>query len=224
MLKLHFLRLGLLLRYDIIFEPINIESIKITMHLNQIFSIALSASFLCGQIATAQPSVKPMMTSDWQTFNRNNYSVKYPVDWDLQQSDNLESGTVVSKTVRSQFVVLSQIESPQDRFRENVNLVIEDLNGQKPNLDEYSRAADSQLKLMMKNCKILESKKVNKGSQQHYKTIWTWEYQTIPLKVEQYRWLSDGKAYVLTFTSEQNKFAQFQQVGKKILDTFTLKK
>ena len=195
-----------------------------TIHLNKIFSIALSASFLGGQIATAQPSVKPMMTSDWQTFNRNNYSVKYPVDWDLQQSDNSKSGTVVSKTVRSQFIVLSQLESPQDRFRENVNLVIEDLNGQNPNLDEYSRAADSQLKLMMKNCKILEGKKVNKGSQQHYKTIWTWEYQKIPLKAEQYRWLSDGKAYVLTFTSEQSKFTQFQQVGEKILDTFTLKK
>jgi hypothetical protein len=142
----------------------------------------------------------------------------------LLQSDNSESGTVVNKTVRSQFAVLSQLESPQDRFRENVNLVIEDLNGQKLNLDEYSRVADSQLKLMMKNCKILESKKVNKGFQHHYKTIWTWEYQTISLKVEQYRWLSDGKAYILTFTSEQYKFAQVQQVGEKILNTFTLKK
>ena len=194
-----------------------------TIHLNKIFSIALSASFLCGQIATAQPSVKPMMMSDWQTFNRNNYSVKYPVNWDLQQSDNSKSGTVVSKTARSQFAVLSQLESPQDRFRENVNLVIEDLGGKKLDLDELARLSKNQIK-GMENCKILEYKKVNKGSRQHFKTIWTWDYQKIPLKVEQYTWLSEGKAYALTFSSERSKFAQFQKTGEKILDTFILKK
>jgi hypothetical protein len=195
-----------------------------TIHLNKIFSIALSSCFLCGQIATAQSSVNPIMTSNWQTLNRNNYSVKYPADWDLQQSDNPESGTIVNQTVRYQFAVLSQLESTQDQFRENVNLVIEDLNGRKFDLDEYSRLAEGQLKSLMKNCKILEHKKVNKGFRQYYKTIWTWDYETLQLKVEQYTWLLDGKAYILTFTSEQNKFAQFQKIGEKILNTFTLKK
>lgn len=195
-----------------------------TIHLNKIFSIALSASFLCGQIATAQSSSSSIVTSSWKTFNRNNYSIKYPADWDLQQSDDLKSGTPVNPTVRYQFAVLSQRESPQDQFRENVNLVIEDLNGKKLDLDQYAQVATSQLKALMKNCKILENKKISKGYRQHYKTIWTWEYQTIPLKVEQYTWLLDGKAYILTFTSEQSKFAQSQQTGKKILDTFTLKK
>jgi hypothetical protein len=193
------------------------------MDLNKIFSIALSSCFLCGQIATAQSNSSPMMTSNWQTLNRNNYSVKYPGDWDLQQSDNKETGTIVNATVRYQFAVLSQLESPQDQFRENVNLVIEDLNGKKLDLDEYSRLAENQLKTMMKNCKILGQKKVNKGVRPYFKIIWTWDYQTVPLKVQQYTWLLDGKAYILTFTSEQNKFAQFQQVGEKILDTFTLK-
>jgi hypothetical protein len=131
-----------------------------TIHLNKLFSIALSASFLCGQIATGQSSGSSMITSSWKTFNRNNYSVKYPADWDLQQSDNSESGTVVNKTVRSQFAVLSQLESPQDRFRENVNLVIEDLNGQKLNLDEYSRVADSQLKLIPHSASLSDRKTI----------------------------------------------------------------
>jgi Ni/Co efflux regulator RcnB len=195
-----------------------------TIHLNKIFSIVLSASFLCGQIATAQSNSSQITASKWQTLNRNNYSVKYPADWDLQQSDNKETGTIVNATVRYQFAVLSQLESPQDQFRENVNLVIEDLDGKKLDLDEYSRLAENQLKTMMKNCKILEQKKVNKGVRPYFKIIWTWDYQTVPLKVEQYTWLLDGKAYILTFTSEQTKFAQFQQVGEKILDTFTLKK
>ena len=194
-----------------------------TIHLNKIFSIALSASFLCGQIATAQSNVNSVGTSSWKTLNRNNYSVKYPVNWDLQQSDNPESGTTVTGSVRYQFAVLSPRESPQDRFRENVNLVIEDLGGKKLDLDELARLSKNQIK-GMENCKILEYKKVNKGSRQHFKTIWTWDYQKIPLKVEQYTWLSEGKAYALTFSSERSKFAQFQKTGEKILDTFILKK
>jgi hypothetical protein len=194
------------------------------MRLNKICSIALSSCLLWGQIITEQAISAPIIISNWKTLNRNNYSLKYPQDWELQQSEDPKSGTAVSTTVRYQFAVLSPLESTQDQFRENVNLVIEDLNGTKIDLDAYSRITETQLKSQMKNCKILENKKINRGAKQYYKTIWTWDYGMFPLKVEQYYWLLDGKAYILTFTSEQNKFAQFQAVGEKVLDTFTFKK
>jgi hypothetical protein len=199
-------------------------ALKMTIHLNKLFLIALSSCLLWGQFTTEQAISAPIIISNWKTLNRNNYSLKYPQDWDLQQSEDPKSGTVVSKTVRYQFAVLSPLEPAQDQFRENVNLVIEDLDGVKIDLDAYSRIAESQLKSQMKNCKILEHIKITQGRKPYYKTVWTWDYGAFPLKVEQYSWLLDGKAYILTFTSEQAKFAQFQAIGEKILDTFTFRK
>jgi hypothetical protein len=61
------------------------------------------------------------------------------------------------------------------------------------------------------------------GSREYFKVIFTWNYEAFRLKVEQYYWIVDGKAYVLTFTSEQDKFATFSETGEKILNTFTFK-
>ena len=193
------------------------------MNFNKILSIALSSSFLWGQFVIEQAIAAPIVTTNWKTLNRNNYTLKYPQTWELQQSENTESGTVISPNVRYQFAVLSQLESNQDKFRENVNLVIEDLNGRTVDLATYSQVAADQLKLRMKNCKILEHKITNKGSRQYDKIVWTWDYETVPLKLEQYAWLLDGKVYILTFTIEQSKFSQFQQIGEKILNTFVFK-
>ena len=193
------------------------------MNLNKILSIALLSSFLWSQFVKEQAVATPIVITNWKTLNRNNYTLKYPRDWDSQQSEDTQSGTVISTNVRYQFAVLSQLESTQDKFRENVNLVIEDLNGRTIDLATYSRIAEDQLKSQMKNCKILEHKTIGKESRQYDKIVWTWDYETVPLKVEQYTWLLNGKAYILTFTSEQSKFSQFQEIGEKILDTFAFK-
>lgn len=192
------------------------------MPLNKIFSVALSSCLLWGQIITDQAIGSPII-SDWKTLSRNNYSLRYPKNWDLEQNEN--AGSVVSgNTVTYLFAILSPLESPADKFRENVNLVTEDFNGKKVDAEMYHAASQSQIESQMKNCKIIESRIVEKGSQKYHKIIWTWDYETFNLKVEQYAWISAGKAYILTFTSEQNKFAQFQEVGENILNTFTLKK
>ncbi len=182
-------------------------------------AIALVSCLISGQINVEQAVGNPLKNSNWKTLEQTNYSIRYPADWDLQQSETTGS----SVTLTYPFAILSPLESTEDKFRENVNLVIEDLNGQEINLSRYAELSKSQLKLQMRNCKITESKKINKGSREYYKIVFTWDYQVFHLKVEQYYWISNGKAYVVTFTSEQNKFSKFREIGENILNTFTLK-
>jgi hypothetical protein len=183
-------------------------------------SIALISCLISGQINVERAVGKPSTISSWKTLEQNNYSIRYPTDWDLQQSETTGS----SATLTYPFAILSPLESTEDKFRENVNLVVEDLNGQEINLSRYAELSKAQLKLQMRNCKIVEAKKIDKGSRKYYKIVFTWDYQTFHLKVEQYYWILNGKAYVVTFTSEQNKFAKFRGIGEDILNTFTLRK
>jgi hypothetical protein len=200
-----------------------LAKLKTMMHLNKICSVALSSCLLWGHIITDKAIGSPIITSNWKTLTQNNYSLRYPKNWDLEQNENIGSG-IAGNTVTYLFAILSPIESPADKFRENINLVVEDFKGKKVDPDAYHALSQDQIESQMKNCKIIESRAVEKGSQKYYKIVWTWDYETFNLKVEQHTWILEDKAYILTFTSEQNKFAQFQEIGENILNTFTLKK
>jgi hypothetical protein len=178
--------------------------------------LLLLLSCLAGAQANSQQIAdKPATISNkWKQLDRSNYSLQYPVDWDLKESGDM--GTV--------FVILAPLESKEDKFRENVNLIIEDLKGQSIDLDRYAELSKGQLKSVLTNFNLIDGQKKNNGDREYFKAIFTWDDATFRLKVEQYYWVVNGKAYVLTFTSEQDKFANFSETGEKILNTFTFKK
>ena len=151
--------------------------------------------------------------SDWNTFNQSSYLISYPTTWTLSQDGQEET----------EFTILSPIESDNDIFRENINLVIQDLSGQKINLDKYVKISESQIKAST-NSTLIESKRMKNDSGEYHKVITSADHKAYQLKFEQYYWVVKNKAYVLTFTSEQDKFDDFKETGEKILNSFKLKK
>ncbi|WP_310430263.1 PsbP-related protein [Chamaesiphon sp. VAR_48_metabat_135_sub] len=184
--------------------------------MKKILPLLLLLSCLAGAQANSQQIANQpaAISNSWKQLDRLNYSLQYPNDWDLAESEGI--GAV--------FVILAPLESKEDKFRENVNLVIEDLKGQTIDLDRYAKLSKGQLKAALTNFNLIDSQKKSNGGREYFKAIFTWDDAPFRLKVEQYYWIVDGKAYVLTFTSEQDKFANFSETGEKILNTFTFKK
>jgi hypothetical protein len=187
---------------------------------NSLFLTTLIFCLVCGISRPNLAVSNPVDLSNWKTLTRSNYSIRYPSDWSLEQTKNLGD---IPPSIDYLFSILSPLESTDDRFRENINLVIKNLNGQQIDLVEYSRLAKIQIELQMKNTKIVEDRMVTNKLRKYHKLIWTWDYEMLDLKVEQYSWMLNGKVYILTFTSEHDKFAKFKTIGESILDTFTLK-
>jgi hypothetical protein len=185
--------------------------------------LALLTLLFClfySQVNIDLAEASPANISSWKTLNQTNYSIRYPSNWNLEQGENIRELTA---TVDYLFAIFSPLESADDKFRENVNLVREDLNSQEIDLAKYSAIAESQIKSQMKNGEIIESRTIENGSRKYHQTIQTWDYESFRLKTEQYSWILDGNAYILTFTSEQGKFAEFKDIGENILNTFMLK-
>jgi hypothetical protein len=143
----------------------------------------------------------------------------------LQQKEDTTGSTLLNP-----FAILSPLESPEDKFRENINLVIENLKGRTIEgvdggtitLDRYVKFGIEQLKSQTRNYQLIESKKIENGRRKYYRSIFTFDSEAFRLKTEQYYWVVNGKGYVLTFASEQSKFAKFRGIGEKILNTFIL--
>jgi serine/threonine-protein kinase len=151
-------------------------------------------------------------TMQWRNYQKLNFSIDYPTNWKLVQNPH--------KGIR--FLLLSPSESPKDSFQENVNLVEEDISGKNLNLKSYTELTIEQIKSnLFQNCQLIESTLI-KSDIDHHKLIYKAIYQGRQLKYEQYFWVIDNKAFVLTFTAEEIKFEAYKALAEKILNSFKI--
>ena len=100
--------------------------------------VLLLSLFACGQASTKQneDTKEPQADAGWKSFSQANYSIKYPATWELNQSGQM--GTA--------FILFTPKESEKDDFRENINLLTQDLSGRNIDLSKYTEISESQIK------------------------------------------------------------------------------
>ena len=169
-----------------------------------------------GQTTANQESGKNSQQEiiEWKTLDQSKFSIQYPSTWELNQSGQMGTS----------FIIFSPLENDEDKFKENVNLLMQDLTGQNIDLDKYVEISEGQIKTMLTNSTLIESKRVKKESEEFHKIIYSGDQGIFHLKFEQYYRVIDDKALVLTFTCETDQFFKFVNTGEKILNSFTQKK
>ena len=153
-------------------------------------------------------------TNDWNTLNEKNYSIEYPSDWELNKSGQM--GT--------KFILFSQLTSKNDQFKENVNLIVQDLTGHNIDLNQYVEISENQIKTMITDGNIILSERVKKDEKEFQRVIYTGKQGIYDLQFEQYYWVENNNAYVLTLTCEITAFTDFKNTGEKILNSFEINK
>lgn len=149
---------------------------------------------------------------DWKTHTDNGFQIQYPSEWELS----------LAKQMGSSFILFSPLENKDDLFRENVNLIIQDIKGMNIGLEKYAQISESQIKSMMTNAQILESKVMKKNGRRVYHLVYTADMGIYHLKFMQNYFIQNEKAYVLTFTADQKNYDRYIKVGSEILNTFEL--
>jgi len=168
----------------------------------------------CGQstVKKENKEAKIQRIEGWELLKAEDYSIQYPKEWELNESGQMGTS----------FILFSALENDEDQFRENMNLIVQDLQGRSVDLDAFTEISEEQVKSMMTNCTLYESKRIKKGSQEYHKLIYSADQGAFSLKFEQLYWIENDKAYILTLTCEQSKFSSFKEVGEKILNSFSL--
>lgn len=165
----------------------------------------------CGQIK--QKTTGNDTEKGWKSLDESSYSIQYPENWELDKSGKMGLS----------LILLTKQSSPQDQFRDNVNILIQDLQGQNINLDKYVKISEEQIKTMITNGNLIESKRLNENGSEFQKVIYTGEQGVYKLKFEQFYWIKNEKAYVLTLTCELEQFETYKVTGEKIMNSFRLK-
>lgn len=148
----------------------------------------------------------------WKSFEGNEYAINYPETWELNTSGQTGAN----------LLLFSQPDSEEDQFKENISLLIHDLEGLNMDLNKYVEALEAQVSVIVTNGVVLESKRINSDKGDYQSIISTGKQGIFLLKYKQYCFVSDEKAYILTFTSEQSQFDNYKEIGEKILASFNI--
>lgn len=152
-------------------------------------------------------------SNKWNFINEKDYSIQYPEKWELNKSGQMGTS----------FILFSQLNSGTDKFKENVNLIIQDLTGHNIDLNKYVEISEGQIKTMITDGNIISSNRIKKKETEFQKVIYTGKHEMSDLKFEQYYWVQDDKAYVLTLSCEVSEFNDFKDIGERILESFKIK-
>jgi hypothetical protein len=160
------------------------------------------------------PEASAITTADWKTLSAANYSIQYPADWELNQSGIMGTS----------FILFAPVTGPKDVFRENVNLMIQDVSAYNMDLDDFAKLSEEQIATMLTNAKIIENKRMGTGAAAYQRLEYTADQGQNHLRFIQYYWVVEKqKAYVLTFTGAQDQFAAFAAMGERIMRSFVIK-
>jgi hypothetical protein len=157
---------------------------------------------------------QPAKSSSLTTFIKQNYKIEYPGSWTLDTSGQLNS----------EFFVFSPLENDSDKFKENVSLIIQNLAGQNIDLNMYKQITEGQIAGLGSEAKLFESVKTRTAQGDYYSVRYALNRANFKLIVTSYCYIKDEKAYLITFTSESDKYKQFKRIGVKILDSFQFRR
>ena len=120
----------------------------------------------------------------------------------------------------STFCLYTKNTKTDDNFVENLNLIIQNLDGMNIDLDKFVTISDSQIKT---NGNLIESKRILCKHHEYQRYLFEGKMNNFDLKFLQYDFVKNNKAYVLTYTAKKEDFEIYLPQMEESMNSFTLK-
>ena len=155
-----------------------------------------------------QKTETPELEKGSKEIDKNGYSIVYDSVFRLDESER--NG--------AEFYLFRSTNQRGD-FVENINLMIQNLETLKYDLDQFTTLSENQIKA---SGKLIESVRKKSGGQEYQIIIFEGNFNGLDLKFLQYDFVKDNKAYVLTFSAKRNEFENFRKEAEKVMNSFKL--
>lgn len=184
------------------------------------FLLALSIATMifisgCSQGASIKDNVSGQLTetAGLTSYENKAYGIKinYPSDWARNEGS---MGTVA--------MFLSPLESSSDTFRENVNIIVQDLSAQPMTLKEYTDLSLAQIGEFVTDSNVISSTATVIDGNPANSIIYTGRQGQYIFKWMQAWAIKDNKAYVLTYTANEDTYNAFLSMVQEMLGSFEI--
>lgn len=167
--------------------------------------------FLLGaMIYSCSKPMKKVLPKDWSEVSKSGCYLQFPNSWEMDTSG------IMSTSI----LLFSPLENEMDRFKENVNLIIQDNSIQKLSLDSFTNFSLSQINALISPDKNIPIEKTEIAGIACNKLVFSASQGDINLLVHQYYLIHKKSIYILTFTCESDKYEKFKVEGESIIQSF----
>lgn len=136
------------------------------------------------------------------------YKITYPDDWQLDQSGIMGTS----------FILFSPRTDSTDLFRDNVNLMVQDLKGaeREISIQEFLEVSVAQINMMITNVSKIDTE-IKDGKA---KLEYTGTQGKVNIHYNQLCVIEQNVAYILTFTSAIESYERWKKIGHEMLNSF----
>lgn len=145
---------------------------------------------------------------DWKSAQFDQYRIYYPKDWTKEATDNTDDYV--------KFFLKSPLLSEKDLFQDNVNFAIENIADFQFTLDAYTTLSLSNLKKVFPKIKVVDVTDVNLNGLEAKLAVYGMKVGKYKVLMNQYVFIEDGNAYIITCTIEKKEAAYWNETMKKI--------
>jgi hypothetical protein len=152
-------------------------------------------------------------TAGFKTYTdaANGFTIKYPPDWEEQQGPE---GAAVT--------FLSPREDAADKFRENINVLIQSLPDPDMSLQEYTDLSTTQGPQLIEGFKVLDQDEISLSGHAATRVHYSGGISGNDFEWEAVWLVEGGKAYVITFTASPDRFSDYLERAQAALNSFQL--
>lgn len=173
---------------------------------------AVLAAMLLTAVATCNAEETKKKALDNTPFNGRDYELKFPDTWEINSSGMM--GTDV--------IGLTPMEGNDDNFRENINVVLENLP-EGITAQEYLDANITNMKKTFGLPEDAKFEKVKVGSCDGYHLHYSLKMGNYELDNDVYIVVVKNAAYIITCSNEKGKRDKYKKEMDGVVKTFKLK-
>jgi len=177
-----------------------------------ILLISLIQTAAHGQTAPAD-ATSVVSTEGWNVYSQDKFEIKFPIDWVIDTS-----GVMGSK-----FLLFNNSALQSEGFRDNINLIVQDLSAYDVELDQYVEISENQITTMLTDGEIISSERKSSGGIEYQQVRFSGRQGIFKLTFEQRYYIVDKIAFVLTFTCKTQDFDAVIQTSQRVMDAFKIK-
>jgi serine/threonine-protein kinase len=164
-----------------------------------------------GEEGTTTTTPAPTVPPNFVTYENSTYGIRimHPQEWEIMEN---YMGTVV--------LFKASLEDASDMFQENLNVVVGDLP-EPMKLDEFTDANIDQIKSIFA-AEVVDSSSTTLANNPARKVIYNLKQGQYDLKLMQIYMLKGNKAYVITYTAEEDKYSDLLGTIQAMINTFEI--
>ncbi len=172
--------------------------------MRHLLSLLLTLTFISSTIIAQNEK-------NWANYETAEYKVQFPKNWEIAEN------------IRGSEFILS---GPTiNNFNTNINLLKQDLTtlGNDVDLEGFTKLSISQIEVYFENAEILLSETLKGNDRTFQRLIYSADYAGRTMQFEQYYWVFDNTAFVLTLTASKEDFEAIKEEGETIMNSLIIK-